>query len=657
MDKILKTMYLRLDSTTNSLTKNAISQLLIKILYASKNPLNENQIISEYKNILKKKKINENQIKDNLKLLIGDNSIRYNKGYYYLSTNKREKIDKSYNESEERKLQIIDNYFKPFHSNAEIVSDWLSDATMTFFTLYSNEWISDLCYKKMSALTNSKDNILKNIKEQTLINTNLDKRDREDLSKKFVEFLTNKDITIDQYLWEYGISSFSAQLISNAYGADEFSIETFKNCKCVFDTNILMNIGLESSDYYLAFKSLEELFLFLNIEVGILHITKEEYKKTVGLKRDEILRLAEKYPISVLRESDDQYTRTAIARQCKNIDDFTRFFSRLINTPDYVEQKVKINLFDSDSSLNDIIDKSQKDEQKLNELNSIFNRITGHDKKPSALKHDVGLIAGVNYLRTKGKYFILSQEISVNTYAKEKPSDNDLPISIRLETLLNVLAIDNGGIDIDANNYATLFAAIIRKGLIPNKDIFKVTDLSLMLEKNEQIAYLPEQETIRIAKKVHRERLLGMDDEKIGLELSREIQGVKIKVVDELTETKVELSSEKAEKNRYKTQANASIDALRKRIESDYNKKIKKNQCVFYVLLPFVIVILGIVGFYLYKNIIETTSFWDYILSISIEIIINILFLCFASIPKIKKMKYGKDEYINKEINKELNPT
>jgi hypothetical protein len=654
MDKILKTMYLRLDSTAKSLMKNAISQLLIKILYANTKSLSESQILTEYKKVLSKKNTNENQIKENLQILCDDNSIIFHKGQYHLSTNKREKINKSYQESEDRKKQIIENYFKPFFSDETIVSDWLSDATMSFFKLYSNEWISDLCFKKMSAVSNSKENILKTIKEQTLKNKSLNKQDREDLSNKFINFLTTKEIIVDSYLWEYGISSFSAQLISNSNGADEFSIETFRNCKCVLDTNILMNIGLESSDYYSAFKSLEEIFVSLNIEVGILNITRDEYKNTIGSKRDEILKLVGKYPLSVLKETDDQYVKTAIARKCRDADDFSRFFSQLMDTPKYVEKNLKIDLFDDDHNLCNEIDKAQKDEQKLNELNTIFKKITGHDKRQSALFHDVGLIAGVNYLRTKDKYFILSQEISVNTYAKEKPSINDLPISIRLETLINVLAIDNGGIDIDASDYATLFAAIIRKGLIPNRDIFRVTDLSIMLEKNEQIAQLPKDETIRIGNAFHRNRLLGASEENLDLYLRREIQGVKLKIVDDLTDTKAELSLEKSEKKRYKTQADNSIEVLRDSIRDEYKRKIRNNKIGFFLAVPLIFIALGVVGFYFYKNASETTSFIDYLVSIFIEIIINVLFILFASLPKIKNLKKEEETYIDNEIQKRL---
>jgi hypothetical protein len=659
MDNILKTMYLRLDSTTKSLTKNAISQLLIKILYASSKSLTENQLISEYKRILNKKKIDENQIKKNIQLLCDDNSIRRQRGSFYLSQNKRDKIDQSYKESEARKQRIIELYFKPLYSDRNIIADWLSDATMLFFKMYSNEWIADLCYKHKSAIANSKENILNTIKERTLKNKDLDKRDREELSKMFINFLTTKDDNnIAPYLWEYGISSFSAQLISNFNGSDEFSIDTFRDCKCVLDTNVLMHIGLELSEYYSAFKSLEEIFLALNIEIGILYITKDEYTRTIGNIRDEIVKLVEKYPLSVIEKSEEskknQYLKTAIARKCKNADDFLRFFSPLMNPPEFVEEKVKINQIDDDKKLQDVIDRTQKDERKLNELNTLFKKITGKDKRRPALIHDVGLIAGVDYLRKQDKFFILSQEVSVNTYAKEKPSQNDLPISIRLETLINILAVDSGGIDIDATDYVNLFAAIIRNGLIPNKNIFKLEDLSIMLEKDEQITQLPPEETIRIAKKIHRERLLGADDKKIELELRREIQGVKLKIVDDLTETKSELSMEKSEKNRYKNQADVSTKALQEIIRNEYKKKIRNSKILFFCGIPLIFIFLGIVGFIIYRNLVQSTNFIDYSISIFIEIIINVLFIIFASKPKIIGLKKQEEEFVNNELQRRL---
>lgn len=659
MDKTLKSIYLKLDPTNKSLTKAAISQLLIKVVYASLSPLSEKEIIEEYKTIIGNKTLNEDEIKNCLSQLVNEKSVVLHKGSYHICTSKRKKIDSSCKESENRKSNIIESFFKPFFSNEEDVVNWLEDSTVSFFQLYSNEWITDLCYRKISAVSGSKESILKSINNRTQNNKNIDKRDKDELCKKFVHFITTNNHAVDAYLWEYGTSAFSAQLIKNSIGADDVSIETFKDCKCVLDTNILMHIGLESSEYYPSFKSLEEVFATLNIEVGVLNITKEEYKNTVGKKRDEILRMVERYPLDVIKEADDQYTKTAIARKCRDYSDFERFFSQLLEIPQYIEDKVEVKLFDHDLKLEETIEKAKNDEQKQNELNIIFNQITGHDKRQNALIHDVGLIAGVNYLREQGKYFILSQEVSVNNYAKQKPSVQDLPMSIKLETIINVLAVNNGGVNIDATDYIPLFASMVRNGLIPNRDTFKVADLSLMLEKNEQIAQLPSEETIRIAKDVHRKRLLGESEENIALEMTREIQGVKMQIVDDLEDTKSKLLLEQQEKGRYKESANKSTNALRKTIKADvekeYRRKIRNKRMSFYLGFPLIMIIITAVGLYLYNfNVGENNNFWTYIIAIGVNILSNILLISLKGLPEIRQLKKEKNQWIEEETERRL---
>lgn len=656
MDNTLKTMYLRLDSTMKSLTKNAISQLLIKILYANNKQLSENQVIEEYKKLLNKK-VNEKLVRENLKQLVEDNSIRYQSGYYYLSKSKRDKIDLSYNESENRKIQILETYFKPYFSEDSVITEWLSDATQMFFRLYSSEWIADICYRqKTTAVLNIKETILKTIEEQTLKNKRIEIEDRKSLVQKFINLLISNDVLIASYLWEYGTASFSAQLISNSIGMDELSLETFKDSRCIIDTNVLMNIGLEGSIFNKAFTSLEEVFQSLNIKVGILFITREEYKRTIAKKRDEILNLVEKYPLAVIKETDDQYIKTAIARQCITVDDFSNFFNTLMDVPEYIEEEVKINLFDDDKEMDKEISLCQNNEQKLNELNSIFKNITGRDKRQQALIHDVGLIAGANYLRAIDKYFILSQEVSVNSYAKLKPSVKDLPLSIRLETLINILALDNGGTNVDASDYATLFASMIRKGLAPNRDVFKIEDLSLMLEKNEQIAQLPSDETIKIAKEVNRNRLLGKDEEKIALEMTRQIQGAKLKIVDDLSETKIELSLERQEKTRYEKEANTSKKALYNTLKDDitkeYDNKIKKYKKITYIGIPLAVFIIFVVCFIFLFWKINNNLFWNCIIAFGSCIITGFLMIFFGFIPKINSLKTKRENYIEKETKR-----
>lgn len=654
MDDVLKSIYLRLDSTTRSLTKNAISQLLIKIIYF-KEYSSKSDIILEYKNIIHIKQINDDDIDNCLRSLVTNHEIILNKGSYHLSASKRDKIRDSCEASSNRKKNIIDRFFRPYFSKDDAIADWLDDATICFFKSFANEWISDLCYK-VKAIADCKDNIISIIEKRTKNNIKLDRQDLKDLPIKFIDFITKKDGDVENYLWEYGTSSFSAQLINNSMGADDFSIETFKDSKCVLDTNILMNIGLESSEYCSALKSLEDIFNKLDIEIGILYITKQEYENTVNKKKDEIIRMVEKFSPKVIKKINDQYIQTAIKRGCYNATDFEAFFKPLLNVPQYLCEKIKISILDDDIELENEIQKSQKDEDKQKKLNAIYKHCTGHEKRQNALIHDVGLINGVNYLRRcNGKYFILSQESSVNNYAKENPSVENLPISIKLETIINVLAINNGGIDINTKDYIPLFASMIREYMIPNKDSFKIADLSLMLERNEQIAHLPPDETIRIAEHVHRKRLLGEDDEKIGLELTREIQDVKIKIVDELAETRSQLFYEKEEKGRYKIQADESEkklkDTVTKIVEDKYDKKIKKTKLKYYYIIPIIIfLVIGLICFVvIYFTKWKLSSI---IISILINILTDLLIIFFSGTPKIKRLRKDRSSVISKEVGR-----
>ncbi|OFQ08904.1 hypothetical protein HMPREF2955_00270 [Prevotella sp. HMSC073D09] len=311
---------------------------------------------------------------------------------------------------------------------------------MCFFGTFSDDWISDLCYKA-GTIARRENSILDVIQKRTANNNELNKQDKETLPKKFLQMILMREPDVTNFLWEYGTSAFSAKLIKNSYTTDDLTLETFKDSYCILDTNILMHIGLESSEYYTSFKVLENIFKELGINVGILHITQNEYLAAVRSKKEQVMNLVAKYEQEVLEASNDQYLKTAIKRHCQTEEDYKRFFSCIEHVPKYIYKNSQIFLYDDDQALEDKIAKAQSDETKLSELNSIYKSVTGRDKKEYALLHDVGLINGAHYLREKGKYFILSQEVSVNTYAKKKPFVNELPIAMRIQTLLRVIQL------------------------------------------------------------------------------------------------------------------------------------------------------------------------------------------------------------------------
>lgn len=462
--------------------------------------------------------------------------------------------------------------------------------------------------------------------------------------------ILKKELDITHFLWEYGTAAFSAKLIKNSYTTDDLTLETFKDCHCILDTNILMHIGLESSEYYTSFKVLENVFKELGINAGILYITQREYITAVQNKKEQVINLVAKYDREVLEASSDQYLKTAIKRHCKTEEDYKRFFSSLEQVPKHIYENTPINLYDDDQVLEEKIIKAQLDETKLLELNSIYKNITGKDKRENALLHDVGLINGAHYLRDKGKYFILSQEVSVNTYAKQKPFVNKLPIAMRIQTLLNVLAL-NGNTHIVNEDYKSLFANMIREGLQPNSDTFTAADLSIMLEKNEQISKLPSNKIIEIANQIHQERLLGVSENQITMNMTRNIQGAKIEAVEDLTKAREELSSEKRDNIRSKREANRNKLALIRRIENDVRREVKWKTVWYWAkflvciitLTTLVILTAWFLGF---NNLCEE------LLLFCITALLSYLFK-----PKtiFQKRNISKEDFIKEETQRRLN--
>lgn len=646
MDEILRTLYLRLDTTTNYLAKNAEAQLLVKIIYQKSNAT-FNEILESYQRIVQN--ASEQRLKELVDDLLEREEISKRQKKYYISKNKRDKIEKAHAESRERFVRVVKT-FEPYFSETKNIEIWLTDIMMCFFNAFSDDWMSDLCYN-VSAVARRKDSILDVIQKRTLNNKLIDKRDKDSLANKFIELILRKEPDITEFLWEYGTSAFAAKLIKNSYSIDNLTIETFKDSCCILDTNILMHIGLESSEYYNSFKVLENVFSELGIHAGILYITQQEYLTAVRYKKEQTLKVVERYDWDVLKKTDDQYLQTAIQRGCTTEDDFLTFFTQLLKTPSFINKKIPISLLDDDRTLERRISDAQQDETKRQELNAIFRSITGHDKKENALLHDVGLISGANHLRESGKYFIISQEVSVNAYAKKKPSVNDLPVAIRIETLLNVLAL-NGSKHTISDDYKILFANIIRENLQPSKNTFTVPDLSIMLEKNEQISKLPSDKIVSIARDIHRKRLLGVSDEIITMDMTRQIQGAKIEVVEDLSKAQQELSSERRDKEHYRIQASKGESALRKKIDTEVRAEYRKKSISFWIkkivillLTPaLLIVILWLAGV---KELLK---------ELAIGLLIFVIGVFFSKNKKIyNERKRSKEENINKEVDRRLN--
>lgn len=663
MDSILKSLYVRLDSNADSLTANAIGQILVKIVYSGNGRITKNEIFGAYASLNETKKINEEEIGKILDSLVGS-EIQKRGGCYYLSNSKLKKIQKAEKESKVRRTEILSQYFSKLHSEKEAVSEWLQDITIHFFMFFSDEWISDLVTGH-HAVTHSESSIKDLVMKRTINNKKIDKRDWETLPKRFFEFVNDNKTIVDDYLWEYGTSAFAAKLIKNKYGVNAITLEAFKNSRCILDTNILLFIALDSH-YRDGIVALEKVFADLNIEVGYLYITKKEYQdKVLGQKRITKHNL-EKYGYEIASIPNDDFTTCAKELKCKTEEDFDRFFDEKYEIPAYLHDVWPIKLFDNNQELVAIIDEAQADENKKNELNKLYRNIKGRDKRPNALLHDIGLLEGVEHLRKSSKHFIISEETCINAFSKQRPTVENLPLAIRISTLINVLAVNNGGETFDATNYVPLFANIIRSGLIPSVKTFGQEELYDLYDMDEQIAQLPEAEVKDIVLQMHDLMMQGIEEKELRRTLKTLITKGKIKVVSDLDSTKEELSFYRKEVERQKTIHENTMHMLQAKIreeeEEKYDKITRSIKWTYKLYIPLAVfvvsTILVILSFF-------NTSFIDSFLSVMLAIVANILTNIITNVFVLRKKladrkrnkKMSIDGIVLLKIKKYMNTT
>lgn len=653
MNDTLNSIFVRLDVSLQNLSSKAIAQIIVKLLYKHDGRMKKQAI---YDALAKVNSCNHLGKKDVDEILdkLSEREIQHKGGDYYLSHSKKEKIKKSIEESEERKKRILEKYFSRLNTTSEILSAWLQDASIKFFEVYSEEWISDLKAntKRIAASEESIRNLITN---RTLHNKALDSEDKAILPKKFFDFVNTSEKDVDAYLWEYGTSAFSSKLIRTLHGVDQITIETFRNSHCILDTNILMFISLESR-YRDAIIAIEKVFQDLGVKASIFYITKQEYEGRIGQQKDDTLKNIEKLGYDIASIPNDDFTNHAKDLGCRTLEHFKTFFDVTLKLPEYIHDKVKIEILDT-QSIATAIETAQNNESLKDKLNNLFKSVVGHDKSKWALKHDIGLLEGAKYLRNDSltkdeKFFILSEEISVNQYSRDCGFRNGLPLALRVDTLINLLAVNNGGDTFDAADYTPLFANIIRMGLIPQEETFRQSELYQYYKMNSKIANLPKDTTCEIVTEMHKKMMDGMKEDELLRELNEMVTDGEIKASKALDQAKDDLYHAQKEIEKSKNQNSK----LREKIKADIKEQItnkydqetirlKRGYKRKFLLFVTIFVVLLVCG----TLFTDSIPFW---ISLIFSLIVSVLATYLCNIQTDKKIVEERARKRDTEINR-----
>jgi len=639
----LHTLFIKHDTDFGTLSKKALSEVILKIIFFQNVGTKINQIKTELATVINGN-VSDNMIIESLNILEKDEKIVSKRGRFSIDPRIKEKLEKSANENKALQERIYVKYLSRSETPIEILKAWFKDSLILFFENFSMEWFNHLTQKGKLSPKKLDNNVSSAIDEVIIqYSDKIIKGDRDWIKANFIKFYESDEYDENMMFWNFGMSMFSSRLITARNYADKITIDTYKNGTFLLDTNILMILDLEGHEFGQSFSSLDKILHRLNIKAGYLHITGEEYRKAISYRKADTIHVFESYDKEVLLTTKCPFVQTALHRGCSNTEDIERMFDTLLDIPKSISTLTKIEKIDY-AELEETIEIGCKDEDLKIKINDIYFKRLKKDKRENPKIHDSGLIYGVNFLRKTKPTWILTTDGTLKIYAIENTIRDETEIAIGLDALIAMFAVNNGGVNIDSSDFAPLFKSLIKNSLVPEEHVFDVRDLAFILSTNLRINDLESHKVISIANEVRRMKLSGQEDDEISLFLRREIEGQKLTLVNDLGQAKISESVAKSAKERAENERDVAYDNIRKKrkveLQDKYDSELRKNRIKIFGI-PFIV---GLIIFFTIKyGLQDTRELFKYLIGCSVEVIFGLLPL----LPLNKRLVRKNSDYIN----------
>src|SRR6185312_14928756 len=371
MYDILHSVYLKHDTSFKSLTKRALAQVILKIIYQHGERGVLAQSIRAKLQELTGVKFETKDVEGALNHLMNtENKLHSKSGRFFIKETYKPAIKKAVDESNELHLSAISFWFgksKTFgrQKGEGIIRKWFETLLIQFFKEYSYDWISDLKSQRTNGKMRSPN--FDNLIDLSFLEQSIDKDDFYWLKNQFIAFLESERKDDNDLLWIYGTCMFSSTLLTVRNFADDLSVDIFKDAIFILDTNILMILELEGFEKNYAIRGIAEAFKNLGIKTKYFYISRNEYQRAIGAKREAILATVDKFDYSIISEVDCPFIKTALKRGCKTVEDFEQFFCTITTIPKTFANTLPLELLDY-RELNDAIERGENDEVIKNKI-------------------------------------------------------------------------------------------------------------------------------------------------------------------------------------------------------------------------------------------------------------------------------------------------
>ena len=234
-----------------------------------------------------------------------------------------------------------------------------------------------------------------------------------------------------------------------------------------------------------------------------------------------------------------------------------------------------------------------------------------------------------------------------------------MPLALRVDTFINLLAVNNGGDTFDAVDYMPLFANIIRMGLMSHKETFRQTELYQLYQMNQKIASLPVENTKHIVYEMHRRFTDGVEEGELLRDLNDMVTKGEIEAKHLLTKAEDELYHLNKQRSYEEEQKKLAISALKSEIKArvieDFDNTTRSIRTKFWIVMPIILLILtGIVLFCIYRLSDNPSFGTTLVISILVDVVLGFLSNNLYLSKIIKDRTDSRSKNIEKETQQRL---
>lgn len=526
--KQLVTTYLRYGGTAKPFKTFAYAQLAAKALYISDQPLKVAEVAGGVARLIGVTNVSHDLINQGLSYLKEVKEASDQHENWRLNNAGISKCRDSLESAERQRARVLSGHY-PRLRDDERLAPWFAEATAAFFGHHGDDWVASVSRK--SVVSSPRYKTLEQILQLSIKTYNLADH-RQELIDGFLTFLQSDNTTDQQYFMYLAHAMFAARLVAVDVGADPITLNEIRGAKLVLDTNVLFALALGNRRIGKALEAFGAALRSINAKPVILHSTREEYLGVLANRRNELLRLVDRYPAEIIEKTRDDFLDEARLRGCKVRSDYERFFTSLTSLLDLIEHGPTI-VMEDDEEIESTLQEATKDErfkQKIQEYCLKYRRYRPEwrqEKSDRALGHDASILKTVELLRKRGeRCWVLSLDKSLQILSLHQTNPRGFPDVMSLDALIEILALNGAGPESDANNFAPLLANTIINNCVPREDTYTTEDLHWLSSINEHAAEMPTDKVDSLLRDVSRARIAGksIDDTNLQAQVNRAYQ-------------------------------------------------------------------------------------------------------------------------------------